>query len=213
MKKILFTALEPFAGRKENPSLHVMATLKASAFPGCRLYRERLPVAGAAVERRLPALLAKVNPDLMVSLGLAAGEASLRVERFALNIKDYGIKDNAGRSPEGEPVDPKGPAAYLVNTDPAAMAAAARRAGIPAYVSNHAGAYVCNNLMYAAMRAIELGGLKTRFAFIHLPLTTAIAAAEKPGRAVPPSLPLADLALAVQYAAKSALGKGTLFTI
>ncbi len=53
------------------------------------------------------------------------------------------------------------------------------------------------------MHAIETGGWKTRFAFIHLPLTTEMAAQEKPGRAVPPSLPLAALVKAAEAAIKA----------
>jgi len=202
-KKILLTAFEPFAGRKRNPALEVMARLKPGAF-GCRLYREKLPVSGREVGPALNRLLLKVRPDYLISLGLAAGEAALRIERFGLNILDYGIKDNRGWLPEGKKIKADGPAAYFVNTDPVKLAAAARKTGIPAYVSNHAGAYVCNTLMYEAMHAITTGGFSTKFAFIHLPLTTEMALQEGAGRASPPSLPLAALVKAVAAAIKAA---------
>ncbi len=201
-KKILLTAFEPFAGRKRNPALEVMAQLEPGAF-GCRLFREKLPVSGREAGPAVKRLLLKIKPDYMISLGLAAGEAGLRVERFGLNILDYGIKDNRGWLPEGKKIKEDGPAAYFVNTDPVKLAAAARKSGVPAYVSNHAGAYVCNTLIYEAMYAITAGGLKTRFAFIHLPLTTEMALLEKPGRAAPPSLPLAALVKAVEAAIKA----------
>lgn len=203
-KKILLTAFEPFAGRKRNPALEVMAELKPGTFRGCRLYRERLPVSGRDVGPALNRLLLKIKPDYLVSLGLAAGEAALRVERFGLNILDYGIKDNRDWLPEGKKIKADGPAAYFVNTDPLKLAAAARKAGVPAYVSNHAGAYVCNTLIYEAMHAIVTGGFRTKYAFIHLPLTTEMAVLEKPGRALPPSLPLAALVKAVEAAIKAA---------
>lgn len=203
MKKILITAFEPFGGRGRNPALEVMAGLKPAAFKGCRLYREKMPVSGKAVGGRIAALISRIKPDRLVCLGLAAGETGIRVERFALNIQDYGIKDNSGYMPEGKPVAADGPAAYFVNADPLKLASAARGAGAPAYVSNHAGAYVCNHLMYEAMRAITAGGLKTKFAFIHLPFTTEMALAEKPGRGAPPSLPLALLVKAVAAAIKA----------
>ncbi len=139
-KKILVTAFEPFGGRSRNPALEVMAGLKPAAFPGSRLYKARLPVSGRAVGTEIGKLLLKLKPDLVVSLGLAAGEAGLRIERFGLNILDYGIKDNKGWLPEGRKIKADGPAAYFVNTDPLKLAAAARKTGIPAYVSNHAGA-------------------------------------------------------------------------
>lgn len=202
-KKILVTAFEPFGGRKRNPALEVMAGLRPAAFRGCRLYREKLPVSGKAVGPALRKLLAKIKPDCLVSLGLAAGEAGLRLERFGLNILDYGIKDNRGWLPEGKKIRPDGPAAYFVNTDPVKLAAAARKAGSPAYVSNHAGAYVCNTLIYEAMDAITNGGFGTKFAFMHLPLTTEMVLAEKPGRCAGPSLPLAALVKAAEAAIKA----------
>lgn len=203
MKKILITAFEPFAGRKRNPALDVMAALNPSAFRGSRLYREKLPVSGRDVGPAMNRLLLRTNPDYLVSLGLAAGEAALRVERFGLNILDYGIKDNRGWLPEGKKLKADGPAAYFVNTDPVKLAAAARKAGVPAYVSNHAGAYVCNTLIYEAMHAINTGGFKTKYAFLHLPLTTEMVLAEKPGRYASPSLPLAALIKAVEAAIKT----------
>lgn len=203
-KKILVTAFESFGGRAENPTLRVLAALKAP--PGARLLRARLPVEGKAVGKKTEALLSRLKPDLLISLGLAAGEAAIRVERFGLNIADYRIKDNAGWSPEGEKLDPAGPAGYFVTVDPLKLAAACRRAGAPAYVSNHAGGYVCNTLMYRAMRAIDKAGLATRYAFIHIPVSTEMALKEKPGKGVSPSLPLALMTAAVQSALKEAAG-------
>lgn len=201
-KKILVTAFEPFGGRADNPTLRVLAALKAP--PGARLFRARLPVEGRAVGKKIETLLSRLKPDLLISLGLAAGEAAIRVERFGLNIADYRIKDNAGWSPEGEKLDPAGPAACFVTADPLKLAAAARRAGAPAYVSNHAGGYVCNTLMYRAMRAIDKAGLSAKYAFIHIPVSTEMALKEKPGKNISPSLPLALMTAAVQSAIKEA---------
>lgn len=201
-KKILVTAFEPFGGRAENPTLRVLAALKAP--PGARLFRARLPVKGRAAGKKIEALLHRLRPDLVVSLGLAAGEAAIRVERFALNIADYGIKDNAGWRPEGETLDEAGPAACTVTVDPRRLAAACRRAGAPAYVSNHAGGYVCNTLMYRAMRAIDKAGLPTLYAFIHIPVSTEMALKEKPGKGISPSLPLALMTAAVRSAVNEA---------
>ncbi|HNW44516.1 MAG TPA: hypothetical protein PKI19_08420 [Elusimicrobiales bacterium] len=199
-KKILVTAFEPFGGRAANPALEVLKKLEPGAFPGCALHKAKLPVSGKTVGARIAALIKKIKPDCLVALGLAGGETAVRLERFALNIQDYGIKDNSGYRPEGKKIKRNGPAAYFVSSDPLKMAAAARTAGAPAYVSNHAGAYVCNNLMYEALHAIAAENSATKFAFIHLPLTTEMAVLEKPGKAIPPSLPLALLVKAVTAA-------------
>ncbi|OGR42682.1 MAG: hypothetical protein A2X35_01655 [Elusimicrobia bacterium GWA2_61_42] len=204
MKRLLLTAFEPFAGRGTNPALEVMARLKPAAFCGWQLHKAKLPVSGKAVSRLVPALLARLKPEVMISFGLAAGEASVRIERFALNIQDYAIKDNAGYMPEGKLIRPEGPAAYFVGTDPLKLAAAVRRAKVPAHVSNYAGAYVCNHLMYEALHAVSAQALQTRFAFIHLPLTIEMALPEKSGKAILPSLPLDALVRAAEAAVKAA---------
>jgi len=205
MKKLLITAFEPFDGRGENPALNVMARLKPSSFRGWSVFKKKLPVSGQAVGKIIPSLLAKIKPDVMISFGLAAGEASVRVERFALNIRDYRIKDNAGQMPEGKKIKSEGPAAYFVGIDPLKLAEAVRRAKVPAHVSNFAGAYVCNQLMYEALHAIAVQGLPAKFAFIHLPLTTEMILPEKSGKAIAPSLPLDALVRAAQAAIKAAL--------
>ncbi|MCX5784985.1 MAG: pyroglutamyl-peptidase I [Elusimicrobia bacterium] len=201
-KKILITAFMPFAGRRQNSALEVMARLRPSAFKNCRLYREKLPVSGQVIGRKISGLISKLKPDYLVSLGLAAGETAIRVERFALNIQDYGIKDNSDYQPKGRLIKKDGPAAYFVTSNPARLAAAVKKVSVPAYVSNHAGAYVCNHLMYEALHVITSTKLKTKFAFIHLPLTTEMTAPET-GRTIPPSLPLATLLKAVEAIIKT----------
>jgi pyroglutamyl-peptidase len=205
MKTTLLTAFEPFGGRLSNASLEVLQALPAS-LGGCRLARAELPVRGREMGATIRRLIARHKPSLIVSFGLAAGETSIRVERFALNIQDYGLRDNSGYMPAGKKIRRDGPAAYFVNTSPEAAVAAALKAGAPAYISNHAGTYVCNHLMYEAMSAVEEAGNGMRFAFIHLPFSTEGALLEKQGKTLPPSLPRALLVKA-SAAAILALGK------
>jgi len=199
-RKILVTAFEPFAGRKSNPALEVLKRLRPSAFRNCRLYKEKLPVSGKIIGRKISGLLSRIRPDSVIALGLAAGETAVRIERFALNFQDYRIKDTSGYQPKGRLIKKDGPAAYFVTSNPARLAAAVAKVRVPAYESNHAGTYVCNHLMYEALHAITTEGFKANFSFIHLPLTTEMAALEKP---VPPSLPLAALVKAVEAIIKA----------
>ena len=52
------------------------------------------------------------------------------------------------------------------------MAQAVRQAGVPAQVSNTAGAYVCNHLMYGLLYHIHKRFPQTRGGFIHVPYLT-----------------------------------------
>ena len=53
-----------------------------------------------------------------------------------------------------------------------------RGEGIPAQISYHAGTYLCNATLYFSCYLAERMGLKTRSAFVHLPLDVTQAAAQ-----------------------------------
>lgn len=183
MKKILVTAFAPFGGRKTNISAIVMKSLPSS-INGFKIIKEIIPVSGLEAGVRMRELLAKHKPVRTLSFGLAAGETAVRAERFALNIKDYGINDNSGLRPAGIPIHEDGPAAYYLSFHPEKIVSLLLKAKIPAYASSHAGTYVCNTLMYEAMHAISGGicGNDCRYAFVHLPLSSEEAIKEKPYR-------------------------------
>ena len=52
------------------------------------------------------------------------------------------------------------------------MVAAMKEAGVPSQVSNSAGTYVCNHLMYQALFLTHTHYLQTRAGFVHLPYLT-----------------------------------------
>lgn len=187
MKKILVTAFEPFGGRSTNTTLFIQKAMPSSVCD-CRILKNIIPVSGREAGEKIRKLLRRHRPDFVLSFGLAAGETAVRIERFGLNIKDYGIKDNSGECPSGEKICNGGPAAYFVTIPPEKIVAALLENNIPAYASSHAGTYVCNTLIYEAMRAIEELRLDSKYLFVHFPLSTEEAISEKPVR-FPPTLP------------------------
>jgi len=115
----------------------------------------------------------------VVHLGLADGRARLALERAALNVMDYRIPDNAGYQAEGEPCVPEGPAAYFASLPLPEILASLTAEGIPAYVSNTAGTYLCNQTLYRTLHEIAMRELTTRAGFIHLPLLPGMVALSK----------------------------------
>ena len=109
------------------------------------------------------------RPEAVVCLGQATGRKAITPERAALNLMDAARPDNAGNRPAEEPVVPGGPAAYFSTLPVKAMAAAVREAGIPAAVSNTAGTFVCNSLMYAMLHYAASRRPDLPCGFIHVP--------------------------------------------
>ena len=88
-------------------------------------------------------------------------------ERIAVNIRDARIPDNAGNQPSSEFVAADGPAAYFATVPVMDMARAIRDANIPGTVSNSAGAFVCNDVLYTLLH--HYAGTSVKVGFIHVP--------------------------------------------
>ncbi len=165
---VLVTGFEPFGGDARNPSWEVCERLPG-AIAGLRVevcrvaceFRRSIEALAEAIERHRPALV--------VCLGLAPGRTHLGVERVAINVDDARIADNAGAQPVDEPIAASGPAAYFATLPVKVMVAAMRAAGVPAEVSNSAGTYVCNHLMYGVLHYLAASGTRARAGLIHLP--------------------------------------------
>src|SRR5207253_8283896 len=59
--------------------------------------------------------------------------------------------------------------AYFSSLPVKAMVGAIRAAGIPAELSNTAGTYVCNHVLYGVLHFLAASGRKARAGFVHLP--------------------------------------------
>jgi pyroglutamyl-peptidase len=165
----LVTAFEPFGGAQVNASWEA-ARLWAASDPSVRCVR--LPVVrGVAPTVALAALRdASVAPSLMFSLGEAGpwtADASVRLEKVAINWDDFRIPDNAGAQPRDTPIRSGSPDARFATLPVARIAdALAGNTALPVTVSLSAGAFLCNHVAYALL---DSGALPCPFAFVHVP--------------------------------------------
>jgi pyroglutamyl-peptidase len=90
---------------------------------------------------------------------------------------DYEVADNAGFRASGEPCVPGGPTAYFSTLPLPALVKALLDDGIPAYTSNTAGTYLCNQTLYGTLHAVRSMARPPRVGFIHVPLLPAMVAA------------------------------------
>ena len=176
---ILVTGFEPFGSFTMNPSQDLAKALDGRRIGNCAIAGAVLPVHHLEASQHVSVLLQEMAPVAVVHLGLAEGRARLALERAALNVMDYRIADNVGYRAEDEPCAPEGPAAYFTSLPLPEILAALTVEGIPAYVSNTAGTYLCNQTLYRTLHEIARRELTTRAGFIHLPLLPAMVALSK----------------------------------
>lgn len=197
--KLLLTAFEPFGGEESNPSLEALRLLP-DRLEGWDILKLSLPVAFGLSLSALETALDEHRPDAVLCLGQAGGRVELTPERVAINVDDAGIPDNLGQQPIDRPIRAGGPAAYFSTLPVKAMAAAIRAEGLPASVSNSAGTYVCNHLMYGLLDMLAASHPDTRGGFMHVPFTDEQAARHGAGT---PGLPLSDIAAGVTAALRA----------
>ncbi|GGE26686.1 pyrrolidone-carboxylate peptidase [Pullulanibacillus camelliae] len=195
MPKVLVTGFEPFDGEAVNPAFEAMQALNGKTIKGYEVIGKGLPVVFGESRELLKKWLDEVEPDIVISVGLAGGRYAISVERVAINIDDARIPDNKGRQPVDEVINPSGPAAYWSKLPIKAIVKEIREAGIPAEVSQTAGTYVCNHIFYGLMDYLaQKPGV--RGGFIHIPFIPAQVA----DKLQQPSLHLDDIIRGLEIA-------------
>lgn len=161
---LLLTAFGPFGGDSVNPAQLVAERIR---LPGVRALI--LPVEYGTASRIALQAIDELQPSAVIDLGQAGGRTGITPEKYAVNLRNALSPDNAGRICTMEPIVP-GAAERLESTFGAeAIAEALLCAGIPAYVSEGAGTYVCNDVMYSVLH--HLSGTGIRAGFIHVPFS------------------------------------------
>ena len=167
MKKILLTGFEPFGGEEINPSLELINRLSEESWQReIRLDVLKLPVVFNQAIEKLRVVVKEIDPDIVLGIGQAGGRTALSIERVAINVDDAPIADNQGNQPVDQVINTRGPVAYFSTLPVKKMMRAAREVGVPTIVSNSAGTYVCNHLMYGIMDLLQG---KKQGGFIHIP--------------------------------------------
>ncbi|MEG3128718.1 pyroglutamyl-peptidase I [Pantoea cypripedii] len=169
MKTVLMTAFEPFEGESINPSWEAVRSFEGQVINGARVVVRQLPVVFSRCGVVLAEALDELQPDRILCIGQAGGRSDITVERVAINVDDARIPDNDGQQPIDQPIVAEGPAAYFSRLPIKAMVAAVREAGIPASVSQTAGTFTCNHVMYRLLHWLETNQSQARGGFIHIP--------------------------------------------
>lgn len=182
MPTVLVTGFGPYGVTPVNPAQLTAEQLDGRVIAGATI-ASRI-VSGAYFESIADTKRAvdELAPDLVIMLGEYGGRSMITVERLAQNLNDcarYGLADTAGVVLDGDPTAPDGPVAYHATVPIKAMVLAMRDAGIPADISDAAGTFVCNHLMYGMLHHIAENELPIRAGWIHLPYLPEVAALQR----------------------------------
>lgn len=169
---LLLTYFGPFPGVPVNPTVALAeGAVRAlnTARPDLRVVARELPVSYDGSSTALRAALQEVQPDALISLGVAVGRDVVSLEQVAINLDSAGIEDNDGDRRCDEPIVPDGREAYFSSLPVRASFERLRAAGEPVEISYTAGTYVCNHVFYEGQRISRELGLSIPAGFVHVP--------------------------------------------
>ncbi len=196
--RVLVTAFDPFGGESVNPAEQAVALIP-DEIAGKEICKLTVPTVFGKAGELVKSKMDELNPDAVICVGQAGGRSAVTPERVAINIMDASIKDNEGNQPQDEPIVSGGPAAYFSTLPIKSMVQAIKDAGLSGAVSNTAGTFVCNSLLYTVLHHAEQKMPGTRAVFIHVPYIPEQTQDKKDT----PSMPLSDIARALEAAIAS----------
>lgn len=169
--KVLITGFDPFGGESINPAWEAVKAMKDN-IDGIEVIKLQIPTVFKKSAEKLFAGIEEHKPDAVICIGQAGGRYDMSVERVAINMDDGRIPDNEGYQPIDTPVYKDGENAYFATLPIKGIVEEIKLAKIPASVSNTAGTYVCNHIMYSLLYYISKNNLNIKGGFIHVPYIT-----------------------------------------
>lgn len=193
--KILVTGFDPFGGESMNPAIEAVRLLP-DTIKGAQIEKLEIPTVFNKSAEVVRQKMQEYQPDVVLNIGQAGGRMGLTPERVAINQDDARIPDNEGNQPIDVAIQEDGAPAYFSGLPIKAMVEAMKQAGIPASVSNTAGTFVCNHIMYQTLYLVDKEFPEVKAGFMHIPFMTE-QVLDKPNQ---PAMSLTDMARGIEAA-------------
>ncbi len=165
---ILVTGFDAFGDDTINPSTLILDELPDKI--GAHLIDTlQIPTSAKEAEAKLNDVLSSDKYDAVVCIGQAGGRADITLERVAINLDEFRIRDNSGEQLSGCQVIANGPDAFLSRLPLKSMVSNMQDHSIPASISYTAGTFVCNHVYYYVHYLLSQHSKSGSAVFIHVP--------------------------------------------
>lgn len=169
--RVLITGFGPFPGVPTNVSCSLVRRLvfKArAALPDFRFVAAVLPTEWMRAPQRVTQLYKLHEPVLALHFGVASRMRGFRIETEARNFRRMS-PDAAGALPLTSRVCEEDIQCRAAALDAPSIAAHLDRKGYYASLSNNAGDYLCNAVLYQSLLEVERRGSRCMAGFVHIP--------------------------------------------
>ena len=166
--RVLITGFDKFGGESINPSNLCVNSL-SDVIDNIEIKKITLPTVFKDSSRVLEENIKSFSPSIVICVGQAGGRSKITPERIAINIDDARIPDNIGNSPIDETIRKDGENAYFSTLPIKAIVDELNKNNIPSAISNTAGTFVCNHIMYESLYLTSTKYPNIKAGFIHIP--------------------------------------------
>ena len=166
--RVLITGFDKFGGESINPSSLCVNSLP-DVIDNIEIKKITLPTVFKDSSRVLEENIDLFSPNIVICIGQAGGRSKITPERIAINIDDARIPDNIGNSPIDETIRKDGENAYFSTLPIKAIVDELNKNNIPSTISNTAGTFVCNHIMYESLYLTSTKYPNIKAGFIHIP--------------------------------------------
>ena len=173
--KVLLTGFGPFPGVAKNASRRLVISLASRArwaMPSYRFVAAVLPTEWVLAPRTLADLYDRHEPVLALHFGVASEERGFRIETEARN-SCQALQDATGCLPPAPRLVGDGADTRAVAINASSVAACLNTKGYTVSLSNDAGGYLCNAVLYHSLLQAERRGGVCRVGFVHIPANLA----------------------------------------
>ncbi len=166
--KILVTGFDPFGGESINPAWEAVKKLPKK-IGKTEVHILQIPTVFKKSIDLIVETSKVISPDIILCIGQAGGRFEVSVERVGINIDDARIADNEGNQPIDTSIYSDGENSYFSNLPIKAMVEEMKKIGTPSIISNTAGTFVCNHVLYGVLYNICKYKIAEKGGFIHVP--------------------------------------------
>lgn len=163
--RVLVTGFEPFGEIDSNCTELVLKELKKNSSGIDTLL---LPVENNKCFSILNDHINESAYDYVILLGQASKRNCISIERVALNVYDFPIRDNVGNRIVDQRIIEDAENALFSTLPIREILKDLRCQGIDSEISNSAGTYICNEVFFKGLNSTK--NMKTKLGFIHFPL-------------------------------------------
>ncbi len=168
MKRLLVTAFDAFGGDETNASSIVLGKL-SDMVGDVEIIKLIVPTVYKKCAEIAWQKAKEERADAVLALGQAGGRCAITPEKRGVNYANAEMCDNAGVRLKCAKLCEDGEEEYLSTLPVQKMADAVKKCGIEAYVSDNAGGFVCNSMLYLLLKFAHEDKSGVKCAFMHLP--------------------------------------------